>query len=106
VLAVLAAEGDTPFVGAWLRERVGGIAPHGFVMRSMDENSWNSCVAAALGRAFVVSTEPSFLDAHQSILEELDRRSIGGAPGRQPGFPSETSATFYYALAVDALVKL
>jgi hypothetical protein len=63
-------------------------------------------VAAALGRAFVVSTDPVFLDAHQSILSEIDRRTIDGALGRQPGFPPEPTATFYYALAVDALVKL
>jgi hypothetical protein len=106
VMAVLSAEGATPFVGAWLRERVAAAAPRAFVPRGMDENAWNACVAAALGRAFVASTDPSFFDAHQGILAELDRRSIDGALGRQPGFPPETAATFYYALAVDALVKL
>jgi hypothetical protein len=106
VLAVLSTEGATPFVGAWLRERVATAAPRSFVPRPMDENVWNACVAAALGRAYVASTDPSFLDAHQNILGELDRRSLDGALGRQPGFPAETAATFYYALAVDALVKL
>jgi hypothetical protein len=106
VLAVLSAEGATPFVGAWLRERVAAAAPRTFVPRGMDENAWNACVAAALGRAFVASTDTCFFDAHQSTLAELDRRSIDGALGRQPGFPPETAATFYYALAVDALVKL
>jgi hypothetical protein len=106
VLAVLSAEGATPFVGAWLRERVAAAAPRTFVSRPMDENCWNACVAAALGRAFVASTDPSFFDAHQQILGELDRRTTGGALGRQAGFPPETAATFYYALAVDALVKL
>jgi hypothetical protein len=106
VLAVLSAEGATPFVGAWLRERVAAAAPHAFISRPMDENCWNACVATALGRAFVASTDPSFFDAHQDILVELDRRAVGGALGRQPGFPAETAATFYYTLAVDALVKL
>jgi hypothetical protein len=106
VLAVLSAEGATPFVGAWLRERVAAASPRSFVSRPMEENVWNACVAAALGRAYVASTDTLFFDAHQSILSELDRRSLEGGLGRQPGFPPETAATFYYALAVDALVKL
>jgi hypothetical protein len=106
VLAVLSAEGATPFVGAWLRERVAPAAPRALVSRGMDEHSWNACVAAALGRAFVASTDDVFFDTHQAILAELDQRSLGGALGRQPGFPPETASTFYYALAVDALVKL
>jgi hypothetical protein len=106
ILSVLAGEGATPFVGAWLRERVGTGAPRGFVRRPMDENAWNACTATALGRAFVVSTDPTFFDAHQAIMAELDRRSSDGGLGRQPGFAGETLATFYYALAVDALVKV
>jgi hypothetical protein len=106
VMAVLSGEGATPFVGAWLRERVAGGAPSGFVSRPMDENTWNACAAAALGRAFVVSTDSRFFEAHQAIMAELDRRLEDGALGRAPGFSGETSATFYYALAVDALVKV
>jgi hypothetical protein len=106
VLAVLAGEGATPFVGAWLRERVAAGAPRTFMRRPMDENTWNACTATALGRAFVVSTDSTFFDAHQAIMAELDRRSGDGGLGRQPGFAAETSATFYYALAVDALVKV
>jgi hypothetical protein len=106
VLSVISAEGATPFVGAWLRERVATSAPRALVPRTLDENTWNACAAAALGRAYVVSTDPAFLDAHQSILGEVDRRATDGALGRQPGFPAESAATFYYALAVDALVKL
>jgi hypothetical protein len=106
VLAVLSAEGATPFVGAWLRERVAAATPKGLVPRPFDENSWNALVAAALGRAFVVSTDVTFLDAHQAILAELDRRIVDGGLGRAPGFPPETTATFYFALAIDSLVKL
>lgn len=104
--AVLAAEGATPFVGAWLRERVGPLAPRGFVERPMDENAWNACVATALGRAYVVATDDAFFDGHQAIVAELDRRAEGSALARHPGLPVETLATFYYALAIDALVKV
>jgi hypothetical protein len=105
IMAVLSGEGATPFVGAWLRERVAAGAPTGFIARPMDENTWNACAAAGLGRAFVISTDERFFDAHQAIMAELDTRLEGGALGR-PGLSSETSATFYYALAVDALVKV
>ena len=107
VLAVMAAEGNTPFVGAWLRERVADGVPDGFVPRRLDEHCWNACVAWALGRAYVVSTERSFLVAYTEIMDELDRRDTDrdGALGRDRTVrAAETAATFYYALAVDALV--
>lgn len=108
ILSVVAGEGATPFVGAWLRERVSSGAPTELIARPMDENVWNACVAVAMGRAFVVSTLPAFLDAHQAIMAELDRRATDGAltRHRQEGPSGETLATYYYALAVDALVKL
>ncbi len=105
VLAVLGAEGPTPFVGAWLRERVAPAVPKALVPRARDENVWNACAAAAVGRAYAVSTDPVFFDVHQSILGELGRRAEQGALGRHPGFSPETSATFYYALAVDSLLS-
>ena len=107
VLAVMAAEGATPFVGAWLRERVGKGLPDGFVERPLDENTWNACVAWALGRAYVVATDPTFLRAYTAIMGELEQRDSDrdGALGRDRGVREpETPATFYYALAVDALV--
>jgi len=106
IMAVLSGEGATPFVGAWLRERVAAGAPTAFVPRPMDENTWNACAAAALGRAFVISTDTKFFNAHQAIMSELENRLEDGALGRGPGHSAETSATFYYALAVDALVKV
>jgi hypothetical protein len=107
VLSILAAEGATPFIGAWLRERVAPAIPPGFVNRPLDENCWNACVAAALGRAFVVSTDPVFLRGHQMMLSALESKvgSMSGTLGRQPSFEDETTATFYYALALDSLVK-
>ena len=102
VLAVLGAEGPTPFIGAWLRERVLPSVSRTFVPRPMDENTWNACAAVAIGRAFAVSTDPAFFEAHGAILAELARRAEHGALGRQPGFSAETCATFYYAMAVDA----
>jgi hypothetical protein len=107
VLAVLAAEGNTPFVGAWLRERVATIAPPAFVARKQDENTWNACAAWALGQAYVVSTDPVFMQAYTDLVDELERRDgdRDGALGRDRTFREpETAATFYYALAVDALV--
>jgi hypothetical protein len=107
VLAVIAAEGNTPFVGAWLRERVSPIAPPGFVARRQDENTWNACTAWALGHAYVIATDPVFMQAYTEIMDELERRDgdRDGALGRDRTFrDAETAATFYYALAVDALV--
>jgi hypothetical protein len=107
VLAVLAAEGATPFTGAWLRERVAPAIPPGFTSRPLDENCWNACVATALGRAYVVSTDPVFLRAHQTVMGTLEARvrPMSGTLGRQTGFEDETAPTFYYALALDAMVK-
>ena len=102
VLAVLGAEGATPFIGAWLRERVASAIARNFVGRPMDENTWNACAAVAVGRAYAASTDPMFFEVHSAILSELDRRTEQGALGRQPGFSAETAATFYYAMAVDA----
>jgi hypothetical protein len=107
VMAILAAEGATPFVGAWLRERVAPIVPTAFLPRRLDENTWNACVAWALGRAYVVSTDPLFLRAYSEIMDELERRDSDrdGALSRDRTLRiPETAATFYYALAVDALV--
>ena len=107
VMAIVAAEGTTPFVGAWLRERVAAIVPPSFVPRRFDENTWNACVAWALGRAYVISTDPVFLQAHSDIIDELERRDgdRDGAIGRDRSAKTpETAATFYYALAVDSLV--
>jgi hypothetical protein len=107
VMAVLAGEGTTPFTGAWLRERVAPSIPQQFVPRPSDENCWNACVATALGKAYIVATDPAFLRAHQTIMAKLDARvgTMSGMLGRQPGLEDETMATFYYALALDAMVK-
>ncbi len=112
VLAIVASEGNTPFVGAWLRERVVSAVPGGFVARARDENCWNACAAALLGRAYAVSTDPMFLEVYRMICGELARRDSqsDGGLGRE-GDPSvgrrgpDTLATFYYALATDALVR-
>jgi hypothetical protein len=107
ILAVMAAEGSTPFVGAWLRERIAATVPRAFTPRRLDENGWNACVAWALGRAYAVSTDPAFLEGYTAILDELDRRDADrdGAIGRHAGATGpEVMPTFHYALAVDALV--
>lgn len=107
VLAIIASEGNTPFVGAWLRERVAPVAPQTFVARRLDENTWNACAAWGLGRAYVVSTDPVFLQAYTEIMDELERRDgdRDSALGRDRTIREpETAATFYYALAADALI--
>jgi hypothetical protein len=104
ILATIAAEGMTPFVGAWLRERVLPIIPNGFVNRPSDENIWNACAAVSLGHAFNASTEPQFLAAYSAVMEELELRVENGALGRSSGFPAETLATFYYAMAAHAIL--
>ncbi|HVV16714.1 MAG TPA: hypothetical protein VHH90_05865 [Polyangia bacterium] len=107
ILAVMAAEGSTPFVGAWLRERIAATVPSGFTPRRLDQNAWNASVAWALGRAYAVSTDPVFLDAYTAILDELGRRDPDrdGAIGRDAApAAAEVMPTFTYALAVDGLV--
>ncbi len=107
VMAIAAAEGTTPFIGAWLRERVAHLAPDGFMPRRLDENSWNACVAWGMGRCYVISTDPVFLNSYFAIMSELEERDADrdGAIGRAGVSPaSETASTFYYALATDALV--
>jgi hypothetical protein len=107
MMAIMAAEGPTPFLGAWLRERVAPVVPHGFLARRMDENTWNACVAWAMGKAYVVSTDPAFMQCYSEIMDELERRDgdRDGALGRDRTFREpETASTFYYALAVDALI--
>jgi len=107
ILAVIAAEGPTPFGGAWLRERVAASVPKGFLPRRLDENTWNACAAWALGRAYVLSTDPVFMQAYSDTMDELERRDDdrdGAIPRDKTVKAAETAATFYYALAVDALV--
>lgn len=107
ILAVMAAEGNTPFVGAWLRERVAAAVPRAFTPRRLDENCWNACVAWALGRAYAVSTDPAFLEAYTAIVDEVERRDPDrdGALGRDASVRgAEVMPTFYYALAADGLV--
>jgi hypothetical protein len=104
VLAVIGAEGPIPFVGAWLRERVAPAVPHLFVARPMDENTWNACAAATLGYAFSISTDSTFFDSYQLLMDELDQRAEGGSLGRTHGFSSETAATFYYAMATASIL--
>ena len=104
VLATIAAEGATPFTGAWLRERVLPIIPTGFTSRPTDENTWNACAAVALGHAFTASTEPGFLPVYRSIMDELDLRVENGAIGRATGYSEETLSTFYYAMAAHAIL--
>jgi hypothetical protein len=113
VLAIVSSEGNTPFVGAWLRERVVGTIPPGFASRARDENCWNACAAAGLGRSYVVSTDPIFLDAYRLIYNELAKRDAqsDGGLGRESSSAASSSApdtlaTFYYALAADALVRV
>lgn len=104
VLAIVASEGNTPFVGAWLRERVVAAIPPGFVRRALDENSWNGCVAALLGRAYVIATETRFLDAYRAIRAELDRRGAE-IPAAANSEVADTLFTFYSSLAADGLVR-
>ena len=104
ILATIAAEGVTPFIGAWLRERVMPVIPGGFTSRATDENTWNACAAVALGHAFTASTEPNFLPIYRSIMDELDLRVEKGAIGRASGYSEETLSTFYYAMAAHAIL--
>lgn len=107
VMAVLSAEGTTPFIGAWLRERVAPVSPRAIVRRPLDETTWNCCVAWCLGRAYALSTDPAFLGGYTAILDEVARRDRNrdAAVGRDASFPdAETASTFYYALATDSLV--
>jgi hypothetical protein len=59
-----------------------------------------------------VSSDPSFLEAYRLICSELVKRDAlsDGGLGRESGSGAaapgpDTLATFYYALAADALVR-
>jgi hypothetical protein len=107
ILAVLAAEGSTPLMSAWLHERVAPHVPQQFAERPLDENCWNACVATALGRAYLAASDSIFLRGHAALCAELERRlgAMSGALGRQPGHEDETAATFYFGLAIDSAVR-
>jgi len=107
VLAVLAGEGSTPLMAAWLHERVAPHVPSVFVARPLDENCWNACVAIALGRAYLAASDSVFLRGHTALCSELESRSgtMTGTLGRQPGYEDETAATFYFGLALDAALR-
>jgi hypothetical protein len=107
ILAVLAAEGNTPLMAAWLHERVAPHVPPAFVERPIDENCWNACVATALGRAYLAASDSVFLRGHAMLAGELERRAgaMSGTLGRQPGHEDETAATFYFGLALDSVVR-
>jgi len=107
IVSVIATEGETPFIGTWLRERIAKLLPEGYTPRAQDEHVWNACVAFAAGRAYLASTDEPFRVLHARIVDRLaaaaqDQR---GAIGRAPGFGSETLATFYYGLALDSLLR-
>lgn len=102
--AIIAAEGATPLVGAWLRERVTGLLPTAFVPRPMDENCWNASAAAAIGRAYLSSTDETLFRTYVMLMAELDRRAgTACALSRGGDGPEDTFAAFYYSLALDAL---
>jgi len=118
VLSVIAVEGDTPFVGSWLRERVAPALPRGWVCREHDEQAWNACVAIMAGRAFLVSTDDRFLKLHDDLLQQLvgRARSVNpvrteqahnsdAAKGAARGVERDTMATFYYAMALDSMLE-
>jgi hypothetical protein len=55
----------------------------------------------------VIATDPVFLEAYTTIVDEIERRDTDhdGALGRDKTVRvAEVLPTFYYALAVDALV--
>jgi hypothetical protein len=106
VLASIATQGETPFLGAWLRERILPSVPQTFIRRVHDENAWNASVAWLLGASYTLTHAPAFLDAYFSIIGELALRDGDGdgALGRDTSFPeAETLPTWAWALAMDAL---
>jgi hypothetical protein len=106
VLACISAQGETPFLGAWLRERILQIVPKSFTPRAHDENPWNASVAWLLGTAYSLTHATDFLDAYLAVVGELAVRDADndGAIGRDASFPeAETLPTWAWAAAMDAL---
>jgi hypothetical protein len=106
VLAGIATQGETPFVGAWLRERVLPAMPTAFVARPRDENSWNASVAWLLGLSYTLTHDVRFLEPYLAVIGELTTRDGDGdgAIGRDPSFPeAETLPTWAWAVAMDSL---
>jgi len=106
VLAQIATQGETPFLGAWLRERVLPVLPAAFVPRARDEHAWNASLAWLLGAGYTMTHEVRFLDGYFAILKVLSARDTDGdgALGVDAGSPSfETLATWAWATAMDAV---
>jgi len=106
VLAGIATQEVTPFLGAWLRERVLPVLPEGFVARPRDENPWNASVAWLLGKAYSLTHAKEFLERYFAIVGELSLRDTDhdAALGRDASFPErETLPTWAFSLAMDAL---
>ena len=107
ILAVIAAEGTTPFVGAWLRERIAAGSPPGFVRAADGRDLLERLRRLGAGAGLRGVDRSGFPRRLRALIEELQRRDVvgDGALARGPGMPEgDTLATFYYALAVDALV--
>src|SRR5215831_178258 len=105
-LAAIATQGETPFLGLWLRERVLQVMPRDFIRRPRDENSWNASVAWLLGAGYTLTHEPGFLDGYFHVMAELAIRDSDGdgALGRDASYPvAETLPTWAWAMAMDAL---
>ena len=100
------AQGETPFLGAWLRERILQVLPRNFTPRARDENAWNASVAWLLGTSYTLTHATDFLDAYLAVIGELAVRDTDndGALGRDASFPeAETLPTWAWACAMDAL---
>jgi hypothetical protein len=105
-LGVAATLGETPYAGAWLRERVLPVLPPGFIARPRDEHSWNASLAWLFGRGYTLTHAPGFLAGYFTIMGELARRDRKGeaALGRDERFgENETLPTWAWAMAMDAL---
>ena len=108
ILAVVAAEGATPFVGAWLRERVAASVPE----RLHGAPAWTRTpgTPARRGRwAAPTSCRPIRCSCRPTATRWTSWSA--GTPiatarcaRDRTVRAAETAATFYYALAVDALV--
>jgi hypothetical protein len=107
VLAGIATQRETPFLGAWLRERILPLLPRAFIPRKQDEHAWNASVGWLLGTAYSLTHAAPFLDAYLGLMQELSARDTDrdGALGRDPSFPEgETLPTWAWAQAMDSLL--
>jgi hypothetical protein len=107
-LALMSCFGHKRTAGEILSTKFLPCVPAKFVLRHVDENAWNAHLAAALGKAYVLTGNEEFLRRFFVIMNELASRDAGksAALSRSSSFSRRESwVTFFYAHAHASVMK-